>query len=104
MLIEELPESERICKNCALQSSEDCALCYSPQHRSFVESGASVRTRAEKLIEELEAKLVKQAPRYRCPDCNGRGQVEGNSIMLWCSLCGGTGAVAFDPSTDGVSA
>jgi hypothetical protein len=37
---------------------------------------------------------------YRCPDCNGQSMRPSNGVAMWCTLCGGTGAVSFDPSLD----
>lgn len=39
-------------------------------------------------------------PRYRCPDCGGDGRHGGSGITLYCKLCGGSGAVDFDPAVE----
>jgi hypothetical protein len=94
-------ERER-CEHCgATLNVSGCQRCGAPVCCPQCCQIQSLTERVRKVERERDDALqVHVDRRYRCPDCNGQRVCPSNGVAMWCTLCGGTGAVSFDPSLD----
>jgi len=90
------------CEHCgATLNVSGCQRCGAPVCCPQCCQIQSLTERVRKAERERDDALqVHVDRRYRCPDCNGQRVCPSNGVAMWCTLCGGTGAVSFDPSLD----